>query len=82
MSSLAFLCYYSLSRGAWETFLFLAGIILADMRHIREDAKFRLEHLVKDKDRVRYARRAISECRFLFERVAFCTDASQIHFGS
>jgi hypothetical protein len=82
MSSLAFLCYYSLSKGAWEIFLFLVGIILAEMRHIREDAKFRLEHLVKDKEHVRYARRAISECCFLFERRAFRTDSPQIHFGS
>jgi len=71
MSSLACLCYYSLSKGAWETFLFLAGIILAEMRHIREDAKFSLEHLLKDEERVRYARRAISECHFLFERGAY-----------
>jgi len=71
MSSLACLCYYSLSKGAWKTFPFLAGIIVAEIRHIREDAKFNLEHLLKDEQRVRYARRAISECHFRFERGAY-----------
>ncbi|KAN0116691.1 hypothetical protein V8E51_002668 [Hyaloscypha variabilis] len=51
---------YCVSKGAWEIFLFLAGIILAEMRHVGEGAGFRLERLVGGGERVRCARRAIN----------------------
>ena len=81
MSTLACLGYYCMYKGAWETFLFLFGIILAEMRHIREETKFRLEHLFKDEKHVRYARRAISGYHFHMTD-EYSTDAPQIHFGS
>ncbi|KAF8846425.1 hypothetical protein BDZ45DRAFT_609014 [Acephala macrosclerotiorum] len=62
MGVLACICWYGLYHGAWETFLFLAGVILAEMRLIREDSnsKDTIADLFRNPKHLRYSRYAIN----------------------
>ncbi len=62
MITFACLCWYTMYHGVWEMFLFIAGMILAELRLIRNEATLDLETSILKPELSTLKRYAISKC--------------------
>jgi hypothetical protein len=75
LSTLASIGWYCMYHGSWQSSLFAVGIILAELRHIRNESTSCLEDIFKNSNHVTYARYITSECE---QRLIFSFSSNPI----